>query len=113
MENGQRNGHGRISSSQLIGQAEELELRWATDPRYDGIRRDYMAGDVVSLRNSLKVEHTLATHGANRLWEALNSEDYVHTFGALTGAQEVQIVSAGIRAQYVSGWQVAADANNA
>ncbi len=58
MDNGQRNGHRTVSSDHLIGQAEELELRWATDPRYDGIRRDYMAGDVVSLRNSLRVEHT-------------------------------------------------------
>ncbi|MDD9995142.1 MAG: hypothetical protein OXS35_05250, partial [Dehalococcoidia bacterium] len=70
MENGQRNGHHRVWSDHLIGQAEELELRWATDPRYDGIRRDYMAADVVTLRNSLKIEHTVATHGANRLWEA-------------------------------------------
>ncbi len=113
MENGQRNGHHRVWLDHLIGQAEELELRWATDPRYDGIRRDYMAADVVTLRNSLKIEHTVATHGANRLWEALNSEGYVHTFGALTGTQAVQMVAAGLRAVYVSGWQVAADANNA
>ena len=113
MENGQLNGHRGASSDHPIGQAEDLELRWATDPRYDGIRRDYVARDVVSLRNSLKVEHTLATHGANRLWEALNSEGYIHTFGTLTGAQAVQMVAAGLRAIYVSGWQVAADANNA
>ena len=66
----------------------------------------------MSLRNSLRVEHTLATHGANRLWEALSSGGYVHTFGALTGAQAVQMAAAGLRAVYVR-WQVAADANNA
>ncbi len=112
MQNGHVNGHSPIASPTISGQAEALELRWATEPRYNGIRRDYTGRDVIALRNSLKIEHSLAAHGATRLWEGLNSGNYIHTFGALTGAQAVQMVAAGLRAIYVSGWQVAADANN-
>jgi len=122
MQNGHTNGHtnGALPTSPTLGeqgtlaeQADALELRWATDPRYNGIRRDYTGREVIALRNSLKIEHSLAVHGAEKLWEGLNSGDYIHTFGALTGAQAVQMVAAGLRAIYVSGWQVAADANNA
>ena len=113
MQNGHVNGHNPLTSPTISEQAEALELRWATDPRYNGIRRDYNARDVIALRNSLKIEQSLAAHGAAKLWEGLNSGDYIHTFGALTGAQAVQMVAAGLRAIYVSGWQVAADANNA
>ncbi|MFQ5872620.1 MAG: isocitrate lyase, partial [Dehalococcoidia bacterium] len=91
--------------------AEELERRWARDPRWQGIKRDYSALDVVKLRSSLKIEYTLARAGAERLWHLLNTEDHLATFGALTGAQAVQMVRAGLDAIYVSGWQVAADAN--
>ena len=106
MDNGHRNGSGDHG-------AVDLELRWATDPREVSVRRDHSAADVLSLRNSIRIEHTLADHGARRLWDALNSDGYVPTFGALTGSQAVQMAAAGLRAIYVSGWQVAADANGA
>ncbi|MEW6046381.1 MAG: isocitrate lyase [Bacillota bacterium] len=88
-----------------------LERQWAEDPRWRGIRRDYSVDDVVSLRGSVRIHHTLARMGAERLWELLHTEPYVATFGAMTGAQAVQMVKAGLKAIYVSGWQVAADAN--
>jgi isocitrate lyase len=81
--------------------------------RFDGIVRPYSKADVERLRGSFKVEHTLATLGAKRLWELLHTEDYVHALGALTGNMAVQQVRAGLKAVYLSGWQVAADANNA
>jgi len=79
--------------------------------RFDGIRRDYAPADVERLRGSLRVRHTLAERGARRLWDLLHSEDYVHALGALTGNQAMQQVKAGLKAIYLSGWQVAADAN--
>ncbi|MCC7447308.1 MAG: isocitrate lyase [Anaerolineae bacterium] len=91
--------------------ADELKLRWATDPRWQGVRRDYTADDVVKLSTSIKVDYTLAKIGAQRLWELLHTDPYVNTFGALTGAQAVQMVKAGLKAIYMSGWQIAADAN--
>ncbi|MBI4312258.1 MAG: isocitrate lyase [Chloroflexi bacterium] len=94
-------------------QIQELEERWATDPRWRGIKRDYSAADVVKLRGSLKVEHSLAKAGAERLWTLLNEQPYVATFGAMTGAQAAQMVKAGLQAIYMSGWQVAGDANTA
>ena len=81
--------------------------------RFDGISRPYGVEDVERLRGSLPIEHSLARRGANRLWELLNSEDYVHALGALTGNQAMQMVRAGLKAIYLSGWQVAADANTA
>ena len=93
------------------GQIRELARQWTTDPRWRGIRRDYTAEDVIRLRPSIKVEYTLAKRGAERLWELLHTEPYVATFGALTGAQAVQMVKAGLKAIYLSGWQTAADAN--
>ncbi|HJQ97188.1 MAG TPA: isocitrate lyase, partial [Candidatus Polarisedimenticolaceae bacterium] len=78
----------------------------------DGIVRPYTAADVERLRGTVRVEHTLARLGATRLWELLNSRDYVHALGALTGNQAVQMVRGGLEAIYVSGWQVAADANS-
>jgi isocitrate lyase len=92
-------------------QIEELKTRWEKEARWSGITRDYTPEDVVKLRPSLKIEHTLARVASNRLWNLLNSEPYVNTFGALTGAQAVQMVKAGLKAIYLSGWQVAADAN--
>lgn len=92
-------------------EAAELEHRWRTDPRWAGIRRDYSAKDVVRLRGSLRVEYTLARRGAERLWDLLHTEPFVPALGALTGMQAVQMVRAGLRAIYVSGWQVAADQN--
>ena len=81
--------------------------------RFDGIVRPYSKADVEKLRGSFKVEHTIATLGARRLWELLHTEDYVHALGALTGNMAVQQVRAGLKAVYLSGWQVAADANTA
>ncbi|MGW6538511.1 isocitrate lyase [Streptomyces sp. NPDC055051] len=93
--------------------ARELERRWATDPRWTGIERTYTAADVLRLSGSVREEHTLARRGAERLWRHLHELDYVHALGALTGGQAVQQVRAGLRAIYLSGWQVAADANQA
>nr|WP_290667148.1 isocitrate lyase [Ardenticatena sp.] len=92
-------------------QIAELEYRWQTDPRWQGITRNYTAEDVVRLRTSLPIEYSLARYGAERLWNMLNTEPYVHTFGAVTGAQAVQMVKAGLKSIYLSGWQTAADAN--
>ncbi|HZS59590.1 MAG TPA: isocitrate lyase [Gemmatimonadaceae bacterium] len=100
-----------MSRTQFDAQVTALKRLWDTDSRWQGIRRDYTAEDVVRLRGSIQVEETLARHGAERLWSLLNSKDYVHTFGALTGTQAVQMVKAGLDAIYLSGWQVAADAN--
>ncbi|MBI4328616.1 MAG: isocitrate lyase [Chloroflexi bacterium] len=102
-----KNGHGRNVAQQV----KELEERWAKDPRWKGIVRNYSAAEVVKLRGTLKIEYTLARAGAERLWHLLNTEEYVPTFGAMTGAQAVQMVKAGLQAIYLSGWQVAADAN--
>ncbi|HEX6057582.1 MAG TPA: isocitrate lyase [Gemmatimonadaceae bacterium] len=92
-------------------EADALRRRWAEDERWQGIVRDWTPEDVLRLRGSVRVEHTLARRGAERLWSLLRDRDYVHTFGALTGAQAVQMVRAGLEAIYLSGWQVAADAN--
>ncbi|MBX9386642.1 isocitrate lyase [Streptomonospora nanhaiensis] len=91
--------------------AAALRQEWETNPRWAGIERTYSAEDVVRLRGSITEEHTLARLGAERLWDLLHTEDYVNTLGALTGNQAVQQVRAGLKAIYLSGWQVAADAN--
>ncbi len=91
--------------------AEALDDLWRTDPRWAGVHRDYTGADVVRLRGSVQEAHTLADRGARRLWDLINEEDYVHALGALTGNQAVQQVRAGLKAIYLSGWQVAADAN--
>lgn len=95
----------------LISSARKLQTTWETDPRWRGVLRDYTAEDVLKLRGSFKVEHTHAQQGAERLWELLNTEDYISALGALTGNQAMQQVRAGLEAIYLSGWQVAADAN--
>jgi len=91
--------------------ARELETRWSADERWSGIERTYTAEDVVRLRGSVVEEHTLARLGAERLWQLIGSERPVRALGALTGGQAVQMVRAGLEAIYLSGWQVAADAN--
>jgi isocitrate lyase len=91
--------------------AAELQARWASDARWQGIERLYSADEVVRLQGSVIVEQTLARRGAERLWSLLEEEEFVRTFGALTGAQAVQMVKAGLQSIYLSGWQVAADAN--
>jgi isocitrate lyase len=92
---------------------DRLTDEWKNNRRWRGIERPYNAEDVLRLRGSVHIEHTLARLGAERLWELLQTELYVHSLGALTGNQAVQQVQAGLKAIYVSGWQVAADANNA
>ncbi|KPC99336.1 Isocitrate lyase [Geobacillus sp. BCO2] len=89
----------------------QLEESWKNEERWKGIVRPYSAEDVIKLRGSLDIEHTLARRGAEKLWKLLHTEDYVAALGALTGNQAVQQVKAGLKAIYLSGWQVAADAN--
>jgi isocitrate lyase len=88
-----------------------LERDWAENPRWKGVRRTYSAADVVRLAGSVRVEHTLARRGAEKLWSLVNTEPFVNTLGALTGNQAMQQVKAGLKAIYLSGWQVAGDAN--
>jgi isocitrate/methylisocitrate lyase len=104
------NGQGSVRQ-RIIEQARGLEREWAEDPRWTGITRPYSPEAVVRLRGSVAREHTLAKLGAARLWQLLSEEDYVAALGALTGGQAVQMVQAGLKAVYLSGWQVAADAN--
>jgi isocitrate lyase len=94
-------------------QPRDLDLEWKTNPRWAGVKRPYGQRDVERLRGSVRIEHTLARLGAERLWSLLHSEPYTAALGAMTGNQAVQQVSAGLKAIYVSGWQVAADANDA
>jgi isocitrate lyase len=93
------------------GPVRALELTWSDGSRWRGIERTYAAEDVVRLRGTVQVEHTLARRGAERLWALLQEEDYVGALGAMTGGQAVQMAKAGLKAIYLSGWQVAADAN--
>ena len=102
-----KNGNSQTSDSEISN--------WQTSPRWRGITRPYTQHDVNRLRGSFQIEHTLARHGAERLWNLLHdeAESYVPALGAVTGNQAIQQVKAGLKAIYVSGWQVAADANNA
>ena len=93
--------------------AAQIEQSWANDPRWRGVTRRYTAGDVERLRGTVHVEQSLARHGAERLWKLLQSGEPVRALGALTGNQAVEMVAAGLQAIYLSGWQVAADANTA
>jgi isocitrate lyase len=95
----------------LAPRADELSKLWQTDPRWKGSRRDYTARDVAGLRGSVHIECTLARRGAERLWQLLHTEPIVAALGAVTGNQAIQMVEAGLKAIYLSGWQVAADAN--
>jgi isocitrate lyase len=92
-------------------QIQALAKDWAENPRWKGIKRNYTPEDVVRLRGSIQIEHTLARRGAEKLWNMLNNEPFVNTLGALTGNQAMQQVKAGLKAIYLSGWQVAGDAN--
>ncbi|MFI8633798.1 isocitrate lyase [Microbacterium sp. NPDC077663] len=91
--------------------AAELQAEWDADPRWDGVERTYSAADVIRLRGSVREEATLARRGAENLWNLLHTEDYINALGAYTGGQAVQQVRAGLKAIYLSGWQVAADGN--
>ena len=92
-------------------QIAEIQKDWDTNPRWKGIKRNYTAEDVVRLRGSLQVEHTLAKRGSEKLWNLVNNEPFINALGALTGNQAMQQVKAGLKAIYLSGWQVAGDAN--
>ena len=94
-------------------QIKALESEWAESPRWKGVQRDYSAEDVVKLRGSLLIEHTLARVGAEKLWRMVNQEEPVCALGALTGNQAIQEIQAGLKAIYCSGWQVAGDGNSA
>jgi len=100
-----------MAKLKAVRDAKQIERDWENNPRWDGITRDYTAGDVLRLRGSIDIEHTLAEMGADRLWDLLNDEPYVTALGALTGNQAIQQVRAGLKSIYLSGWQVAADAN--
>jgi len=92
-------------------QASQIEQDWNSNPRWQGVKRSYSGAHVVNLRGSVQIEHTLARNGAEKLWKALHEADFINALGALTGNQAMQQVKAGLRAIYLSGWQVAADAN--
>jgi isocitrate lyase len=100
-----------MNKQRIAAEIERLKDSWSSQPRWSGIRRDYSAEDVVRLRPTLPIEYSLARYGSQRLWELLNSEPYINSLGAMTGAQATQMVKAGLKAIYLSGWQVAADAN--
>ncbi len=95
----------------ITAEAARLAEEWATNPRWKGIVRDYTPEEVVRLRGSLREEHTLARITAEKLWDYLNANDYINALGALSGGQAVQMVKAGLKSIYLSGWQVAGDAN--
>lgn len=113
----QHNAEARLKSEERVAQyalAQDcMNYEWSTNARWKGVERPYTAEDVLRLRGSIPIEHTLARTGAERLWELLQTEPYVNALGAMTGNQAVQQVQAGLKAIYVSGWQVAADANDA
>jgi len=102
-----------ITSVNRRATASELKGDWETNPRWRGIKRDYTAEDVCRLRGTVHIEHTLATRGAQKLWQMMHERPFVNSLGALTGNQAMQQVKAGLPAIYMSGWQVAADANDA
>ncbi len=103
------NGNG--TRPERLTAIDALEQEWADNSRWDGIRRDYTAANVIGLRGSLPIEHSLARHGAEKLWRLIAEDDYIAALGALTGGQAVQMAKAGLKAIYLSGWQVAADGN--
>jgi isocitrate lyase len=102
---------GPLRAGDQTQTAAELQAEWDADPRWDGIERTYTAEDVIRLRGSVREESTLARRGAENLWNLLHTEEYVNALGAYTGGQAVQQVRAGLKAIYLSGWQVAADGN--
>ena len=106
--NGSNGKNGNGNGNHFHGGAE-----WSSDPRWTGITRTYSAADVLRLRGSIQIEYTLARLGAERLWNLMHSDDYVQALGAITGNQAIEMVQAGLKAIYGSGWQVAADGNTA
>ena len=121
-----KNGHSVITNGHTLiietprrtikdllsaGEIHALEHSWRHDPRWRGVTRSYTAAKVLRLRGTMKIQHTIADHMSRKLWDLLHTEPYVHALGALTGNQAVQMAQAGLKAIYLSGWQVAADAN--
>ncbi len=107
---GSKNGHAKP----VLIPAEDvavLQHAWHNNPRWPGVTRSYSAEKVLSLRGTMKIEYTIADRMSRKLWHLLNTEPYVNALGALTGNQAVQMVQAGLKAIYLSGWQVAADNN--
>src|SRR5258706_5555471 len=104
------NGHGNSNGD---GKKHQPLNHWANDPRWSGITRPYSYSDVVRLRGSIQIEYTLARLGAERLWNLMHTDAYVPALGAITGNQAIEMVQAGLKAIYGSGWQVAADGNTA
>jgi len=102
-----------VQSQTTIQRVEQIRARWKDDARWSGITRDYAPDEVVRLQGSFVIENTLAARGSEQLWKMLRIKDYVNALGAMTGGQAVQMVKAGLRAIYLSGWQVAGDANSA
>lgn len=102
-----------MNESTNVSDIIEMERDWTENPRWKGVERPYDAAEVHRLRGSIKVEHTMARMGAEKLWRLMHDEPFVNALGALTGNQAMQQVRAGLKAIYLSGWQVAADANNA
>ena len=102
----------RLSCHEILeDEVDLIRFEWDNDPRWKGISRPYTPEDVLKLRGTLKLEYTFAEVGAQRLWYLLQTEDYIAALGAMSGNQAVQQVEAGLKAIYLSGWQVAADAN--
>src|SRR5699024_4750730 len=94
-----------------VERESRLQQDWDSNERWNGTERPYKAKDVIRVRGSIDIEHTIAKSGSKKLWQLLHSEDYINSLGALRGNQSVQQVKAGLKAIYLSGWQVAADAN--
>src|ERR1039458_5633671 len=91
--------------------AQQLKKEWETNPRWKGVERPYLAEEVINISGSVKIEYTLARNGAEKLWKRLHTDTWVAGLGALTGNQAIQEVTAGMKAIYLSDWQVAGDAN--
>ena len=109
--NDMRDAHEGSAEDAFAAEVAALEAEWSTNPRWRGIERVYSADDVVRLRGSVRVQHSLAQQGSRRLWQLLQGPKQINALGAMTGGQAVQMVKAGLQAIYLSGWQVAADAN--
>jgi isocitrate lyase len=101
----------QVAHEDAVATAVRIEQEWRDDPRWAGVQRDYSAADVIALRGSLPHDHAFARQAAERLWDQLHTQDFVHALGALSGGQAIQMAKAGLQAIYLSGWQVAADAN--
>src|SRR5215213_9537913 len=111
LEGDVREGQAMTIEQQVETEAAALQARWESDPRWSGVERPYTAEEVVRLRGRIRDTHGFATGAAERLWNLVTSEDYIAALGCLTGNQAVECVKAGLQAIYLSGWQVAADAN--